>query len=229
MRPTLWPSMLNTVKENLNYTPELKLFELSMIYVFRSDNLPIEKPILLVTVTGDKFLEIKGLAESIFEIFGIDFPQSDSKQYLDWYSPICLSLGKYGSLGMVNPQLLNQFGIKQPVTILELEFDLLVKEAKPRKAYQPIPKYPPVIEDLTFILQPHTPVGEILQEIKTVSPQISKAELIGYFENSVTFRIYYLDKEVQITADQVAQLRKKIIAVVSQKFSATLKGSLVES
>lgn len=225
MRPTLWPSMLNTVKENLNYTPELKLFELSMIYEFRSDNLPIEKPILLVAVTGKKFLEVKGLAESIFEIFGIDFPQSDSKQYLDWYSPICLSLGKYGSLGMVNPQLLNQFGIKQPVTILELEFDLLVKEAKPRKAYQPIPKYPPVIEDLTFILQPHTPVGEILQEIKTVSPQISKAELIGYFENSVTFRIYYLDKEVQITADQVAQLRKKIIAVVSQKFSAKLKGS----
>ncbi len=224
MRPSLWPSILSVIKENLNHQENLKIFELAMTYNYRKADLPIESPILLVLWTGNHFLEAKGVAESIFEYLGIDFPKPDTKHLLDWYANIKLSLGKYGSLGLVDVNLLDKLGIKKEVTVLELDFSQLVAHAKPLKTYRPIPKYPPAIEDLTFELPPHTFVGEILNEIKSISPQISQVELRDLYENNATFRIYYLGRKQQISADQVAYLRKQIISSIRHKFSANLKG-----
>ena len=57
MRPTLVPSVISSVKQNMYHKESLKLFELSIIYEYREQNLPLERPVLCVAWTGNKYLD----------------------------------------------------------------------------------------------------------------------------------------------------------------------------
>ncbi len=57
MRPHLFPSVLAAVEQNLHFSNTLKLFELSMSYRFRPNDLPQETPSLIVVWTSE---EIQG-------------------------------------------------------------------------------------------------------------------------------------------------------------------------
>lgn len=225
MRPSLWPSLLSTVKQNLNIQKEFKLFELSKIYKYQKRDLPQEISILLVAWVGEKYFEAKGLAESIFDFFGISKYGGKSDLYLDWYTPKAQAFSNFGSVGVVNPKILNEMKLNQTLTVLELDFELLVSQAQPERKYIPIPKYPPVIEDLSFVFPPQTPIGQVISEIKSLSKLINTVSLLDQYENTSTFRIHYLDREKPLSETEVTHLRHQIITRVQKLFAANLKSN----
>jgi phenylalanyl-tRNA synthetase beta chain len=227
MRPSLWPSMLGTIKNNITNRTKLQLFELSMRYEYRENNLPDEKPTLLVAWTGEKFQEAKGLAESLFAIFGIkDYSPSDQiATPSDQNTRTTLHLGGYGKISIVAPELLTSMGIQGHITLLGLQFDLLVKHANPAKTYIPIPKYPPIIEDLSFTVIGNPAVQSMIDELSKQNKLIHSITLLDTYKNSRTFRITYLDLEKTLTVDDVKPIREKLISTAEQIFNATLKGS----
>ena len=196
MRPTLLPSMLSAINQNLNFKSELKLFELSMIYEYRQENLPNEKPVLLVAWTGNKYYETKGIAEALLSLFGIPLP----------------SLASYASLKLV-----------EDVTILEMDFAKMVKDAKPTKVYKPIPKYPPSYEDLALIIPPETPIGPLIETLKKVDPLVADVTLLDSYENVRTLHVTYLSPEKNLTTEDLRPIREKILKVAEEKFNALLK------
>ncbi len=196
MRPSLRPSILQTIKQNVHIRDELKLFELSMIYEYRKGNLPNEKPMLLIAWTGEHFYEAKGLAEAIVTLFGISPEQ----------------LENYGSINVV-----------ETVTILELDVAKLALDANPQKTYIPIPKYPPSYEDLAFLLPPQTPVGPVIAVLKSAHPLVTDVSLLDQYETTTTFHITYLSPEKNLTTEDLRPIREKLIALAKQKFAATLK------
>ncbi|MDP1722687.1 MAG: phenylalanine--tRNA ligase subunit beta [Candidatus Gottesmanbacteria bacterium] len=244
MRPSLWPSMLSTVKQNMNITQNLRLFELSMVYDYRRGDLPDEKPVLLIAWTGDKFYEAKGLAEAILDLLGIGIPAEsvipanagiqstkkldprvkpeDDKQ-LDWYGAQRLSFGSFGSIGLVHQKFLDALQIHTPVTILELDVAELVKYARSTKQYIPIPKYPASYEDLAFVLPPQTPVGPMIAALKSAHSLVSDVSLLDQFETTTTFHITYLSLEKNLTTEDIRPIREKLIAMAQKKFNAQLK------
>ncbi|KKS86174.1 MAG: Phenylalanine-tRNA ligase beta subunit, partial [Candidatus Gottesmanbacteria bacterium GW2011_GWB1_43_11] len=121
-------------------------------------------------------------------------------------------------------QLLTKLEIKTPITVLELEFAQLVKSAQTTKKYQPIPKYPPVIEDMTFVLPAKTPLGEIIAAIKNQSPLVYEVQLITEYQDTATFRIHYLNPDKQITDSEVIALRTQLKEMVDKTFNAKLRG-----
>jgi phenylalanyl-tRNA synthetase beta chain len=203
MRPSLIPGMLSILKENLNYKKDLQLFELSMCYVYRENNIPLEKPMLLIAWTGNKFREAKGLAESISSLFGI----SD----------------KSGTITIVKPELLSAVGIKGQITLLEIPFDEFVRDANPVKKYTPIPKYPPVIEDLTFTVMNGTDIHKLTGLLGKLDSLIYSIKLLDTYNNNRTFRITYLDPEKTLTLDDVKPIREKLIATAEKEFGALFK------
>ncbi len=224
MRPALWPSLLMALKQNLHYKDNLRIFELSMDYYYEPNNLPDERPTLTIAWAGHKFLEAKGLAEVIFTILGIDHQKDQAKpKSMDWYGNIYLQLGNYGSVGEVNTDLLTKLEIHTPVTMLELEFDLLVQHAHPKKIYHPIPKYPPSFEDLAFVVPDKTPVEPIIEAMKQVNPLIVDVSLLDSHENTRTFHITYLSQEKNLTSEDLHPVREKLISLAVQKFGVTLK------
>ena len=227
LRPALIPSMLVNVKQNLNNSAHFKTFELSNIYKFRKNEIPEETPILAVVATGARFYETKGLAESLFELFGVPHNQTviDELRYPEWKPQRSVQFAEFGIAGEIKPDLLQKLGIKTPVTILKLNFAKLVEKANPTKRYNPIPKYPAVIEDLSFIVPPQTPVGKLMSSIKTVSEKIHTVQFLNKFENTVSVRMEYLNPIQPLTPEEVNALRQQIIEVVERSFNAQLKGS----
>lgn len=197
LRPSLRPSMLAAIKQNVGVGQHLQLFELSMVYEYRRGDLPHEKPMLLVAWTGEKFYEAKGLGEAILDLFGVS------------------ELDRYGTITVVhNPTT---------ATILELDVETLAADAKPQKTYVPIPKYPPSYEDLAFILPPRTPVGSILNAFKTAHPLVADVTILDQYETTTTFHITYLSPEKNLTTEDIRPVREKLIAMAERQFGATLK------
>ncbi len=222
MRPTLWPSVLTAMEQNLHHRDNLKLFELSSAYDWREKDLPYEKPILVVAWTGQKFREAKGLAEAMFSLFGIPYPITiDNPKNLDWYNDVRVQLGNYGSVGEVNDQLRTALNIQQPITILDLEIDELVKHANPVKKYIPIPKYPPVIEDFSFVVPPDFTVAAMIDVLSKVHKFVTTVVLLDAYENKRTFRVTYSDPTKTLTNIDIAPVRQKIIEYATEKFGVT--------
>lgn len=226
MRPHLFPSVLLALKQNINVKSDLRIFELSMAYQYRQGDLPNEKPTFIVLWTGKRFSEAKGLAQAIFELFGIAFPTVEKKkiaQPLNWYGEVQLSLGEFGSLGEVGDDLLIKMEIKTPVTRLYLDVEALVREAHPTRQYIPIPKYPASYEDLAFILPPRTPVGPMISALKSAHSLVTDITVLDRYETTTTLHITYLSLEKNLTTEDIRPVREKLIALAQAKFNAQLK------
>lgn len=223
MRPTLLPSMLLSVKQNLSSEQDLKLFELSMIYAYRNGNIPREQSTLIVAVSGSRYRKIKGIAEAVFSLFGIDFPPA-ADHAASYYNPSrSLRLGNFGQLGEVEHTLLTKLGIAKPVTILELSVDQLVRQARTTKQYVPIPKHPASYEDLAFVVPEKTYVSPVIAFLKTLDPLIKDVTLFDSYNTIRTFHVTYQSDRKNLTSDDISKIREKIISKMKKEFNATLK------
>jgi phenylalanyl-tRNA synthetase beta chain len=226
LRPHLFLSMLEPIRQNLNLREDLKLFELSMAYKYRPNNLPDEIPSLIMIWGGNKFLEAKGMAEILFEIFGIKFPEynpKNSSQSLAWYTPKSLALGDFGTVGEIKPELLAKADIKAPLTRLYLNFAKLVESTDPNKIYRPIPKYPPAIEDLAFVVPSDFQVGPFMQKLLRADSIISEVKLLDSFKDIRTFRVTYMNPTQNLTQENIAKIRTKLVKIAETEFNIRLK------
>lgn len=228
MRPSLWPSLLATVKTNMERVKNAKFFELSMSYLWRQGNLPAETPMLLVAYTGDKLLEAKGLSEALFDLYGMPEPEFDTSAPHDWFDPSrTLHLKGFGSIGLINTKLGKALGIHTPVTILELNLLAFAAQAKAGKTYIPVPKYPSVIEDLSFIVPEKFEIGRLLAALRNAHPLVSKVSLLDVHKDTRTVHIEYQDPAKNLTGEDITPVRKKLITLAEREFGLTLRQAAV--
>lgn len=241
MRPSLIPGILKTIVENQSREEEIKIFELSHVYLPQKGNLPDEKTILIGAITGEKFYQAKGVVEILLEELGIENPQFSLKIHepigsqifnLKLWHPgrtgtIILEKGnkkaKLGRVGEINSSVLEKFGIEDRVTVFELDFEEILRRATTTKTYRPIPKYPSIIEDLAFVVPEKTLVGKIMEEVKRISQLITQVSLLDSYQDTRTFRITYQHPRRTLTDQEIKKIREKIILILKQKLSVRLK------
>jgi len=233
LRPSLIPSLLEVINKNSTYS-QVKVFELANVYFPKKQNeLPEEISTLTVAVNNDNFFYLKGVLEGILKELGVEIfefrPYPFKKTfYGKIFHPlktaeIIVKNKPVGILGEINPSILNRFEINQKVTIFEINLWQTVKFATGIKKYTPIPKYPPIIEDLAFIFPPKVEVEKVIQLIKQTSPIIWNVELIDFYKNTRTFRITYQSYEKNLSDEEVRKIREKIIKNLQQNYGVKLK------
>lgn len=236
MRPTLIHSLLEVITKNQAPTAKIKIFELANIYLPKAkDALPDEMPVLCGAIFGQqsRFFQAKGITEALLEEMGIG--NSRFVPYLlkkTFYGKV-FSAGRtaeiavgdnlLGVVGEISPAVLTKFGITGKVAVFDLDFQELVKHVAGVKKYRSIPKYPAVIEDLSFVFPARILVDEVLQSIKSVSPIVWSVELIDIFKETRTVRITYQNLRKTLTDKEVEEIRQKIIGKIKDKFGARLK------
>ena len=94
---------------------------------------------------------------------------------------------------------------------VEIDYDDLIKKIAARKRFVPIPKYPPITEDLTITLKDKDRVGNVIEKIKNQSNLIRKIEVIDRYESNVTFHITYQSDKRNLTREDVEGVREKIL------------------
>jgi phenylalanyl-tRNA synthetase beta chain len=232
LRPSLIPSLLQVA--SLNKKEKVRIFELANVYLFQSKNqLPEENLTLTGLVSGKSFVKIKGIVESLLEELGIKEIKIKPYQlqktfYGKIFHPSCraeinFKKNSLGVFGQIKKGLALKFGLEEKIFIFDLDFTQILKDANEIKKYQAIPKYPPIIEDLSLVVPEKTFVGEIIEVIKNNSPIIKSVEMIDSFENIRTFRVNYQHVRKTLTDKEVEKIRNKIIKDLKDKLKIQLK------
>ena len=121
---------------------------------------------------------------------------------------------------------------KAPVLAAEFDLDLLLDLVPPLYQTVDVPVFPPVIEDLAFILDEDVPAekveqfirqtgGKLLSDLKLFD--IFRGEQIGAGKKSLAYKLTYIAPDRTLEAAEVATLRNKIIKRVEYELKAKLR------
>ena len=232
LRSSLIPSLLTVLADN--HQEKIMIFEMAHVYLYQNlRELPEELPMLTGMVNGQQFYQLKGIVEAILTMMGIDKYQFEPYQLKQTFygkifhpsrtAEVMVKNESLGVVGEIGPHLTAKFGLKGRVTAFDLDFRELVKNASKKKQYEPLSKYPALVEDLAFIVPPRALVGEMMTVIKKVNHLIVSIELLDSFQKTRTFRITYQNPRKTLTDKEVGKIRKRIIKRVKTKFGAKLK------
>lgn len=215
LRPHLLGNLIEALKLNRANFDNIKLFELGKGYHGETIDKVDEQFWISTILSGEKLFEAKGDIENLLRSLGIKYqimPFEKPNPLLHPGRAGQIVVGKeiVGNIGEIHPTILSLFGLKGHVTCWAIHHDLIEKVVNPEKTYQPVPKYPAVVEDLSLIIPGKVLYGDVVVAIKNSSHLISSVDLLDAHEESTTLRITYLDKTKNLTDKEVALLREKI-------------------
>ncbi len=234
MRPSLIPAILEVISKNQKYQENIKVFELANVYLpISKDRLPKEDLTLTIASNQDDFYSLKGILEVLLSELNIKnykFKPYELEKTAygkifkhNKLAEVIINKEPLGIIGEVNQDIISKFNIKRKIIILDIEFNQLLKYANSIKEYKAIPKYPAIIEDLTFIVDKKVFINDLIELIKSSSLIIKTVELVDSFKDNYTFRITYQDDKKTLTDKEVKKVRNKIIKTFKDKFEIKLK------
>lgn len=193
LRPTLTIALRKAVLLNKPNISDINLFELGKVYLGKSVNEAVEAYFLSGISNSKSYREVKGVLENLLSELGVS---DDPSVFI---KPV-------------------EDGI-----VFELNFSQLIEKVKRLKVYKPIPKYPPVIEDLAIVAPKTVKIGELIETIRAQSRLVVEVSILDQFGDTKTFHIVYQHPQSNLTTGEVAFLRKKILSSLQKKFNARLK------
>lgn len=230
LRPSLICSLLKTFKKNEPYFKEIKIFEIGKIFK-KTQKKIIEKKSFAALVSGEKFLEMKGVVDTMLSQAGItdfwfDFykPSPEETKKSLWHlkksAEIKIGQEEIGFLGEISEKVLLDLGISQKVTAFEIDFEKLEKLATEEKEYEIISPYPAILRDVSIIVPYETLVDEVLPIIHQPA-EVEDVDLIDIFEmedgrKSLTFRIVFRTKDRALENKEVDQIFNQIVKNLEQ-------------
>ena len=237
MRPTIIPSLLKVISENRHLSPNIRLFEVAKTYLPQKNNLPKQDLMLAICLTDANFYEAKGIVENIcnflqrkvkFAKLSKNNPLLEQNQSAEIKSTDEI----IGTLGAVKEEILDQFEINTKTYAAEINLTKVYQIPTTPPQYHPIPKYPPVIEDISAVVATVLPLEEIVDEVKkSGAPLVKKVDVVDVFEDiklgenkkSVTLRLYFQKSTSTPTLDEANQVKEKIIAHLEKTFRAKIR------
>ncbi len=231
MRTTALPSMMDVVARNINFSNEdVRLFEMATVYLpLEGDNvLPLEKKVVTLSAygKGEDFYALKGVIENILASAGIEKAKftaySDDKAY---HPGRCAQIyAENGTLlgifGQIHPLTAQNYDIDIPVYAAQLDFDAIWDSADMTIDYKPLPKFPSVSRDFSFLCDEELPVGDIAEVMTKAAGKlceevklfdIFRGEKLGEGKKSVSFRVTLRATDRTLTVEEVDKVSKKIL------------------
>ena len=237
-RPSLTPGLLTMAKENLKYGNVPFIFEVGTVFpacpeqwdAIKQNTLPMQHMHIGALVPVQSFVEAKGYIDGVLRILGV------REEYIKEYDPTrapfldkdqAVMIGSAGVAGRISQAYLKKVSVAHDSFFM---FELCIDQLKELKnlvqPYPALPKYPPVIEDLTFSFGKEVLVGDIINTIKGTDKHIAQIKLISTYEDAKTFRIFFQHPDKTMTTEEVGAIRNKIVTEVEKKFHAKLKGNV---
>jgi phenylalanyl-tRNA synthetase beta chain len=214
MRKTLVPSLLEVIKQN-STRKEIKIFEIANVYERVKNELPKETLRLAAVVKKQNlsFFEIKGIIEQLLIDSGIkNFKFKESEVEASGAS-VFIDKDYVGEIQMLDDNLIN----------FELNFNTILEHVSLKKAYKPLGKYPPVVEDLAIVAGENVRTNDLISDIKKQSDLIEAVSLLDQYHETRTFHIVYRHFEKNLTDKEISEIREKILASLKDNFAAHLK------
>jgi len=249
LRTTLLGGLLENTAWNRNRGMEgVHIFEIGNIY-FWNENTATEELRLGLSSTGPlnvphwkgkaetaTFFHLKGAIEAFLEslrYMQFSFKEDGHPFFDEDMALAVLYKGEaIGRLGLVHGRLLDLYSLKGPIFAAELDLELLFgKQPRPFE-YVPLPKFPGVVRDLSFVIDRDVPYQEIKQAIEKMAvPYLEEFMVIDHYagknipqdKKSLSLRFVYRNPKTTLLAEDVDKAEQKIIKNLKAAFKIQLR------
>ncbi|MBU0972623.1 MAG: phenylalanine--tRNA ligase subunit beta [Proteobacteria bacterium] len=255
LRTSLVPGLLETMKRNNSQQSDtLRIFEIGKtFFATRPGELPEEREMVAGLITGARseqfwaskktgvdFFDLKGIVEGLLgDLFIKDALFSKLEKGVCPYfeigfgAVVKVSDRVLGSLGKIDGQVLKNFGLKQDAYVFDLDLALLLQLMPESIQAVPLPRFPSLSRDMTFIVDKKIEVGAILGQIKSFAQGQSLIEdmfLFDVFEGkplaegkkSLSFRVVYRSTTKTLEEKNIKKIHATLSETILEKFQASL-------
>ena len=257
LRRALVVSALENLQRNLRFTDRMAVFELGRAFLPEAGDgvLPLESRRLCITLVGPRrpasfysseadaetmdFYDLKGIVEVLCERLGFKAAEVELRANPDTgtFGPRCADIwlqGKrIGRLGEVHPLVRREFDLPAVrINIAEMEVEPLVLPQWRLDPMRPISSYPPVVEDLAFVVGEEVTNRQIEALLRTTGGELlADVELFDLYRGanlpegskSLAYRLTWQSNDSVLKDSDVAKLREKVIRRVERETGGKLR------
>ncbi|MBS1638467.1 MAG: phenylalanine--tRNA ligase subunit beta [Bacteroidetes bacterium] len=244
MRPSILETGLETIAYNINRkNSNLKFFEFGKTYSTTVTGKYAEKEHLALYLTGnnheDEWKEkssltdlytAKGIAAAILQLNGIA-----DIQFVQQENILQITNGKkeLGYLKEISKNQLNNFGIKQNVFFIDIDFETLLNTViKQKIVYKEVAKFPAVERDLAIVIDKavtYNAVQLIIKKQKLNKLQntrlfdVFESDKLGTNKKSMAINFTFLDEEKTLTDKEIDAMMNKLIDSFTKELNAEIR------
>ena len=252
LRQSLLPSLLETLSTNRRYRQRMALFEIGRVYRPQAgEELPLEQRYLGIAVSGPLlprswhdaneppqfgWTHLKGIIDTLVQRLNVPqvrfAPATHAALHPARTAALSVNGEALGIAGDVHPQVCERFDLEdQSVAVLELNLDLLLAHRQPRR-YQPISRFPAVLEDVALVVDDDLPAqvvedairaagGEWLREVTLFDLYVG--EPIPPGRKSLAYALTFQADDRSLTEDEVRVLYRRIQAHTAAELGAAMR------
>ena len=241
MRTIALPSMLDILARNSAYhNKSAKLYEMAKIYLpVEGQVLPREPKMLILGSYGanETFFSLKGELEAILKGLRIQKAAYTAVKDNPSYHPgrcakVTVGGEDVGFIGQVHPLVAQNYGIDGDVYCAEINFTKLFDLQLPDSTYTPLPKYPSVNRDLSFLCDEAVTVadvtdvitgsaGKLLRDVKLFD--IYRGTGIPEGKKSMAFSLELRADDRTLTDADSEGVMSKVLSALREKLGAVLR------
>lgn len=249
MRPSLLSGLLDAVRTNFNHQRrDVRLFELGKVFSAsnKENELPNERELLALVVTGNEtlqnkamavreldFYDAKGALESAADALNLphlEFAARDARHLRKGQSAEILLDGKpVGTIGLLSDEISAAYKFRQPVFVAEVDLQTLLEADEPDILYRPLPVYPSMQRDVSLLAKRTVSFAEIKKAIETQDFELlRRVEFVDVYEGkgvadderSITIRLEYRSDERTLLEDEIEAIHAQILLKVEENLGA---------
>ncbi|MEP6977154.1 MAG: phenylalanine--tRNA ligase subunit beta [Thermoleophilia bacterium] len=226
LRTSLLPSLVEAVRRNLDAgATRIALFELARVYLSTEADLPDERPRVAGIIEGP-FARGKGVVETLYAALKAE-PVFEPAHH-DLLHPGKTARTHAGIVGELHPAILDGTWVG-----FELELEPLFADAREPVTYTDVITYPPVLQDLAFLIDEGVPAGQLAEAVRETDPLVREAAIVEDYrgegippgKKSVLLRVAFQSPERTLSNDDAAALRERIVAATTERFGASLRAN----
>lgn len=243
LRKGMLPTALEAIEYNLNrQSKDILFFEFGKTYS-GSEGVYKEADHLCIYCTGEYIRKswntssksvdlfyVKGIAEGFFTMAGII---AETRAEENGRITFLVNGKEIGFTESVEGKTLQQFGIKQPVMYLDLNWNMLERTASRNKTvYRPVSKFPVVSRDLSMILDNQVAYGDIEKlvsslRIKRLSDvkmfDLYQSDKLGAGKKSIALSFLFTDDQKTLTDKETDKMIQQITKALEDRYHAEIR------
>ena len=249
MRPTLLSGLLDAIRTNFNHQRrDIKLFELGKVFSAsnKENDLPVEKELFSLVLTGNEVLENKAAAVREFDFYDakgalesavdainsvpLEFAAKDVRHLQKGQSAEIFSQGEaVGTIGRINDEIASVYKFKQPVFVAEVDLQALLEAREKPVLYKPLPVFPSIVRDVSLLAKRGVSFADIKKTIEAENFELlRKVEFVDVYEGkgmtgderSITLRLSYRSDERTLLEEEVEKIHASILENLEEKLGA---------
>ena len=240
MRQSVVPSLLHCRRQNERHgTLNAELFEIAKVYLSAGEGKAEHEaePMMVGIVTGQGFLELKGIVEALAAKIAPDAVLTSETAELpefagDRGAQVMLDGQLFGWVGELDRSVGESIDLQDDVSVAELNVSLLESLYKAERHYAVLPKFPAVSRDLNFVISETTRWSELEEAVRQSGGQLLadvqyggqyRGKGIDADKKSYLVSCRFLAADRTLTTEEVDAAVQNILLACKEKLDAELR------